>query len=117
MYLRKKSKQRSEVSLDEPLKSDSDGNELHLEDVIGTDNVRAINELANYRDDYDTHSVSYWKKAYDSMELSDDEKYQQMMAVYNLLEDMKDYITGAKRLNREKMLDMIDEMQNQLENY
>ena len=51
------------------------------------------------------------------MELSDDEKYQQMMAVYNLLDDMKDYITGAKRLNREKMLDMIDEMQNQLENY
>lgn len=88
-----------------------------FEDVIGTDNVRAINELANYRDDYDTHSVSYWKKAFDSMELSDDEKYQQMIAVYNMLDDMKDYITGAKRMNREKMLDMIDEMQNQLENY
>lgn len=37
MYLRKNSAQRTEVSLDEPLNTDWDGNELLLSDVLGTD--------------------------------------------------------------------------------
>ena len=37
MYLRRTSKQKNEVSIDEPLNMDSDGNELLLSDVIGTD--------------------------------------------------------------------------------
>ena len=37
MYLRKSSSQRNEVSLDEPLNTDWDGNELLLSDVLGTD--------------------------------------------------------------------------------
>lgn len=37
MYLRKISAQKAEVSLDEPLNTDWDGNELLLSDVLGTD--------------------------------------------------------------------------------
>ena len=37
MYLRRNLKNRSEVSLDEPLNVDWDGNELLLSDVLGTD--------------------------------------------------------------------------------
>jgi len=37
MFLRKKSKMKVEVSLDEPLKMDYDGNELLLSDVLGSD--------------------------------------------------------------------------------
>ena len=37
MYLRKNKKISSEVSLEESLSYDSEGNELHLEDIIGTD--------------------------------------------------------------------------------
>ncbi len=37
MFLRKTTCQRSEVSLDEPLKIDYDGNELLLSDLLGTD--------------------------------------------------------------------------------
>ena len=37
MYLRKNKKVRTEVSFDESLSFDSDGNELHLEDILGTD--------------------------------------------------------------------------------
>ena len=37
MYLRKSSSQRNEGSLDEPLNTDWDGNELLLSDVLGTD--------------------------------------------------------------------------------
>lgn len=37
MYLRKKSRRKFEVSFDEPLNVDYDGNELLLSDIIGTD--------------------------------------------------------------------------------
>ena len=37
MYLRKTSNRRQEASIDEPLNVDSDGNELLLSDVLGTD--------------------------------------------------------------------------------
>ena len=37
MYIRKISSRRSEVSLDEPINTDWDGNELLLSDVLGTD--------------------------------------------------------------------------------
>ncbi len=37
MYLRKNKKVRTEVSFDESLSFDPDGNELHLEDILGTE--------------------------------------------------------------------------------
>ena len=37
MYLRKSANRRSEISFDEPLNTDWDGNELLLSDVLGTD--------------------------------------------------------------------------------
>ncbi len=36
MYLRRNSRLKSEVSFDEPLNTDWDGNELLLSDVLGT---------------------------------------------------------------------------------
>jgi RNA polymerase sporulation-specific sigma factor len=38
MYLRRNTKSRGDVSLDEPLNVDWDGNELLLSDILGTDN-------------------------------------------------------------------------------
>lgn len=38
MYLRKNQNRRTEVSIDEPLNVDWDGNELLLSDILGTDN-------------------------------------------------------------------------------
>ena len=37
MYLRKNKKRRTEVSFEDSLSYDAEGNELHLEDIIGTD--------------------------------------------------------------------------------
>lgn len=52
MYLRKISSQKAEVSLDEPLNTDWDGNELLLSDVLGTDGdeiYRSMEEDADRR--------------------------------------------------------------------
>ncbi len=45
MYLRKNKKTNSEVSLEESLSFDAEGNELHLEDVIGTDKDVVSNSI------------------------------------------------------------------------
>ena len=37
MYMRKSSSQRNDISIDEPLNTDGDGNELLLSDVLGSD--------------------------------------------------------------------------------
>lgn len=44
MFLRKNKKRRSEVSLEEALNYDAEGNELHLEDILGTDANLVPNE-------------------------------------------------------------------------
>ena len=52
MYLRKTANQRTEVSFDEPLNTDWDGNELLLSDILGTDAdmvLRPIEEDAERR--------------------------------------------------------------------
>lgn len=47
MQLRKSTKIRNEVSIDEPLNKDSDGNELLLSDILGTDNDITSRGLEN----------------------------------------------------------------------
>ena len=45
MYIRKNSQTRSEVSIDEPLNTDWDGNELLLSDILGSDDDRISYEI------------------------------------------------------------------------
>ena len=55
MYLRKNAAQRGEVSLDEPLNTDWDGNELLLSDVLGTDSDTVMRPI---EDDVDRQLLS-----------------------------------------------------------
>lgn len=45
MYLRRSNKTKGEVSLDEPLNIDWDGNELLLSDILGTDNDEVFGHI------------------------------------------------------------------------
>lgn len=45
MYLRRTSRMKTEVSFDEPLNTDWDGNELLLSDILGTDNDIVYNHI------------------------------------------------------------------------
>ena len=47
MYLRRNSKTKMEVSIDEPLNVDWDGNELLLSDILGTDDDTIYRDLEN----------------------------------------------------------------------
>ena len=61
MYLRKNNKTRLEVSIDEPLHVDWDGNELILSDILGTE------EDVTYRDLETEVEISLLKKALDTL--------------------------------------------------
>lgn len=50
MYIRKCSNRRVEVSIDEPLNTDWDGNELLLSDVLGTDEDEVYKDLESSED-------------------------------------------------------------------
>lgn len=50
MYLRKNKKRRGEISLEESLSYDSEGNELKLEDILGTDDDIVTKNIENEQD-------------------------------------------------------------------
>lgn len=52
MYLRKTKRKKSEVSFEDSLSFDSEGNELHLEDVLGTDEDIVTKPIENELDKY-----------------------------------------------------------------
>ena len=50
MFLRKNKKRKTEISFEDALNYDSEGNELHLEDILGTDEDIVIKEFENSMD-------------------------------------------------------------------
>ena len=47
MFLRKNKKRKTEISFEDSLSYDAEGNELHLEDVLGTEDDVITKELEN----------------------------------------------------------------------
>ncbi len=78
MHLRKIGNQRSEVSFDEPLNTDWDGNELLLSDVLGTDDdevsrpleddadrqmlLNAVNSLGDREKEHNHPALRPWRR-------------------------------------------------------
>lgn len=50
MYIRKNKKRKTEVSLEDAINYDTEGNELHLEDILGTDDNIIFNEFSHQLD-------------------------------------------------------------------
>ncbi len=50
MFLRKNKRRKTEISFEDALNYDSEGNELHLEDILGTDEDVVIKEFENAMD-------------------------------------------------------------------
>jgi len=75
MYLRKNKKRRTEISFEDALNYDAEGNELHLEDILGTEEDIVYKEFENSID----------KKALESeLNLLNDREKQIMTLRYGL---------------------------------
>ena len=55
MYLRKNKKRRSDISFEDSLSFDQEGNELHLEDILGTEK----DIITKKREDIETEKLLY----------------------------------------------------------
>lgn len=67
MHLRKTNKQKTEVSFDEPLNSDADGNELLLSDILGTSEEIVVEDVERKMNQQQIHLAI--------KDLTDREKY------------------------------------------
>ena len=85
MYLRRNNKLKSEVSIDEPLNKDSDGNELLLSDILGTE------PDVTYRKLEDEVDMQLLKEAI--KKLNDREK--------NIMEMRFGFISGKEKTQKE----------------
>ena len=85
MYLRRNSKTKAEVSIDEPLNVDWDGNELLLSDILGTD------PYVTYRKLEDEVDMKLLKEAI--KKLNDREK--------NIMEMRFGFISGKEKTQKE----------------
>ena len=92
MYLRKNNKTKGEVSIDEPLNKDCDGNELLLSDILGTDPDITSRNL---EDEVDKTLLRA-----SILKLSDREK--------NIMEMRFGFITGKEKTQKE----VADELRN-----
>ena len=91
MYLRKTKKTKTDISFEESLSFDSDGNELHLEYILGTEDNIVTKPL---EDEYDK------KVLREELDKLDDRDKEIMQMRYGL--NGKDELTQkevAKRLN------------------
>jgi len=90
MYLRRNNKIRSEVSFDEPLNIDWDGNELLLSDVLGTDDDIITRDLEAHVD------KRLLKKALESL----NEREQQIM-------ELRFGLIGEEDMTQKDVADML----------
>ena len=88
-----------------------------FESVMDANDFRALQIMLNEKKLVDEEENNSYKDLYKEEELNSDELYNQNVAVYNMIEDMKKYIADAKRMNKAKMIDMLNEMLNQIDNY
>ncbi len=91
MFLRRNNRIRSEISIDEPLNTDSDGNEMLLSDILGSDEDNITKDLENEVD------MKLLKEAV--QKLNNREKY--------IMELRFGFITGEEKTQKE-VADMLN---------
>ena len=88
-----------------------------FESVMNANDFRALQTMLNEKKLVDEEENNFYKDLYNEEELNSDALYNQNVAVYNMIVDMKKYIVDAKRMNKAKMINMLNEMLNQIDNY
>ena len=88
-----------------------------FEDVMQYEDFKALNDMMNDESRLSAEDKEYWQRAYDEEERHSDALYSQNVSAYNEIEDLVTYLLEAKRMNKAKILDMLREIQNTLQNY
>ena len=84
-----------------------------FEDVMNYNDFNALVDIVNQPDTSGTD----WKQAYIEEELHSDSLYQRNTSAYCEIDELITYLLETKRMNKAKILDMLREIQNTLQNY
>lgn len=88
-----------------------------FEQVMDANDYRALEETVQSQISEWKRNNADYKELYAYEERHSDSLYQQNISVHSMINDMKYYIQDAKRVDRNKMVNMLNEMLNQLDNY
>ena len=84
-----------------------------FEDVLNYNDYNALVDIVNQPDTSGTD----WKQAFIEEELHSDSLYQRNTSAYCEIDELITYLLEAKRMNKAKILEKLQEIQNTLENY
>ena len=86
-----------------------------FESLVGTDGVEILNYIV--REESREKNWEQFKNHMDNWEIIADNQGQQMRYSYDLVENVIDYVNDSKRLDRKKLVSMLKDVLNQLDNY
>ena len=84
-----------------------------FEDVLNYNDYNALVDIVNEPDTSGTD----WKQAFIKEELHSDSLYQRNTSAYCEIEELITYLLESKRMNKAKILEKLQDIQNTLDNY
>lgn len=84
-----------------------------FEDVMNYNDFKALNDIVNTPDE----NVVNWEQAYKREELYSDGLFQRNTNAYYEIDELITYILETKRMNKAKILEKLQNIQNTLQNY
>lgn len=86
-----------------------------FEPLVGMDGVEILNGIVK-KESYEKNWEQF-KNHMDDYEIIADNQGQQIRYSYDLVENVIDYVNDSKRLDRKKLVSMLKDVLNQLDNY
>lgn len=84
-----------------------------FEQVMTDNDFNALMDIVNEPDT----TGENWKQNFIEQEIHSDELYQRNINAYNQADEIIRYLLTCQRMNKNKLLNMLRELQNDLENY
>ena len=88
-----------------------------FEDVMEYNDFRALENMMNDTTKLEVADAKYWQEAFEEEQLHSDSLYQRNMNAWTQADEIITYLLNCSRMNKVKLLDMLRELQNDLENY
>lgn len=87
-----------------------------LENVLDENTYKAVEGLSNESISEATEDLEYYKYEKEHYELRFDDVKSQLFDAQRLVEDLEEYLTDSKRINRNKIIEYVKDLSKIIEN-
>ena len=88
-----------------------------FEDVMEYNDFRALENMMNDTTKLEVSDAKYWQEAFEEEQLHSDALYSQNTSACCEINELITYLLETKRMNKAKILEKLQDIQNTLENY